>query len=71
MATIINNPPKTDEEQGIGVGFIIGIILAVIIGVLLFMYGLPMLQSSLASEREAQTIIEVQVPAEVTPTGTE
>lgn len=57
MATIINNPPQEQyrrsdtvdravvERDTSGVGFLFGIILAIILGVLLFAYGLPYLRS--------------------------
>lgn len=43
MATVINNPtPATyaTESNG-GAGFMVGIILAIILGILLLVYGLP------------------------------
>ncbi len=59
MATIINNPPQyrradtvdrtvverdVDRERS-GVGFLFGLILAILLAVLLFAYGLPYLRS--------------------------
>lgn len=42
MATVINNPPS----EGSGAGTIIGLVLAVIIIALLFIYGLPMVRGT-------------------------
>jgi hypothetical protein len=58
MATIINNPPQSqyrrsdtidhavvERDTNSGVGFLFGIILAILLAVLLFAYGLPYLRS--------------------------
>lgn len=45
MTTIINNPPNSDGE-GNGMGFLVGIILLIIVVVLFFSYGLPVLRNS-------------------------
>ncbi len=47
MATIVNNPPATQERSG-GNGFLIGVILLIVLAVLFFMYGLPMITSSMS-----------------------
>lgn len=44
MATIINNPSGGDSSHS-GVGLIIGIVLALVVIVLFFIYGLPALRN--------------------------
>lgn len=44
MATVINNPTPNATyaaETNSGMGFMVGIILAIILGILLLVYGLP------------------------------
>ena len=40
MATIINNPPTSDNSGG-PIGLIIGLIVLFVLGYLVFVYGLP------------------------------
>lgn len=48
MATVINQPAPAPvhEHSGSGMGFLFGIVLLVILAVLLFTYGIPMLTNS-------------------------
>lgn len=67
MATIINTPPSRSADDGLGVGFIIGMLLvASLLAVLFFMYGLPMIQGAGGTQAETQNI-EIQVPAATPP----
>lgn len=43
MTTIVNNPP-TSQESGGPLGIIVGIIICIIAGYLLVMYGIPALK---------------------------
>lgn len=43
MATVINNPPQSNNSGG-PMGMIIGLIVLVVIVILFFVYGLPLLQ---------------------------
>lgn len=62
MATIVNQPaapmPAHEHHESSGMGFLLGIILLVILGVLLFTYGIPYLSSSFAGP-------QVSVPEKV------
>lgn len=57
MATIINNPPATNENagSGMGVGMIIGIILLVIVAFLLVAFGWPAMRSGTGSQNTGDT----------------
>lgn len=57
MATVINNP-----SEGSGAGTILGIVVAVIIIALLFIYGLPALRGT-GSTQPAGTNINVELPS--------
>lgn len=57
MATIVNNPPATQQESS-GNGFLLGVVLLIIFAVLFFIYGLPMLTNSFSGP-------QVQVPDKV------
>lgn len=57
MATVINNP-----SEGTGAGMIIGIVVAVILIALLFIYGLPALKGDGASNTPSANI-NVQLPS--------
>jgi hypothetical protein len=58
MATIVNQPAPAHEHSGSGMGFLLGIILLVILGVLLFTYGIPYLSNSFSGP-------QVNVPGQV------
>lgn len=63
MTTIINTPPNQNSDEGTGVGLIVGIITVVLLGILFFIYVLPMLQGG----EEEQLRIGVHVPATTPP----
>ena len=56
MATIVNNPDTTQRDSG--TGFLLGVILLIVFGVLFFMYGLPYITSAMSGPT-------VQVPEKV------
>lgn len=43
MTTIVNNPPASDNSGG-PMGMIVGIVVLIILGYLVFVYGLPALR---------------------------
>lgn len=43
MATVVNQPADSGNN---GMGFVLGVILLIVFAVILFVYGLPMLQGS-------------------------
>jgi hypothetical protein len=59
MATVINNP----TSEGGGAGTIIGIVLAIIIVALLFIYLLPRLQGTPATNTTPSANINVSLPS--------
>ena len=44
MATVINNPPASNDSGG-GMGIIIGVVVLIALAYLFFVYGLPAIQS--------------------------
>ena len=73
MATVINNPGNTtsDDGAGVGLGMIVGIILAVVVIALLAIYGIPALRISSAPTQPAgATNINVTLPNPAPSTGT-
>lgn len=48
MPTVINNPAPSSQGNN-GFGFLIGVIVLIVFVVLVLMYGLPYLQTSLSS----------------------
>ncbi len=61
MATVINNPGGGDSE-GVGVGMIVGIILAVLVIALLVIYGIPTIRDEQATPQQPETNINVTIP---------
>lgn len=45
MATVINNPGTTTENDG-GLGFVLGVLLLLVVAFLFFVYGLPAITRS-------------------------
>lgn len=58
MATVINNP-----SEGSGAGTILGIVVAVILLALLFIYGLPALRGSGNNKAAPSASIDVNLPS--------
>lgn len=57
MATVINNP----SDNGNGAGMIIGIVIAVALIAVLFIYGLPMLRNKTADTTPSANV-NIQLP---------
>ncbi len=64
MTTIINTPPTGDSADS-GMGLVLGIILALILGVLFFVYALPTLRDDTPPKTD-NIDINVQVPSDET-----
>jgi len=45
MATVINNPPQSNDSGG-SMGMIVGVIVLVVLAYLFFVYGLPAVQQN-------------------------
>ncbi len=60
MVTTIVNTPPTQRSNGNGMGFVIGIIILLLFGLLFFFYALPYLRQM------TNQGIQVNVPAEIT-----
>lgn len=60
MATIVNNPAPNDS--GGGMGFLLGVIILVAVGVLFFVYGLPYIQQLTSGG------VQVNVPKDINVT---
>lgn len=57
MATIINNPPTTNDNggSGMGVGMILGVVLLVIVAFLLITFGWPAIRSGTGNQNTENT----------------
>jgi hypothetical protein len=60
MTTIINTPGNSGGDSGSGYGFLLGVILVIVVGILFFRYGLPAIRQS--GDRGDSTNINVQLP---------
>lgn len=58
MATVINNP----SEGGSGAGTIIGVVVAIILIALLFIYGIPAVRGGGGTAPDASANIDVNLP---------
>ncbi len=61
MTTVVNNPPPQNNNGG-PAGMIIGVILVLVLTLLFFVYGLPMLRGTADSDRSG---INVDVPENI------
>lgn len=59
MATTIINPAPSNGSSGNGMGFLIGVILLILVGGLLFYYGVPALQ------RMTSGGVQVNIPKDI------
>lgn len=67
MAIIVNNPSGMAEDSSLGA--VLGVLLAVIIIIAFFVFGMPMLQNMQANNPPTQpNSINIQVPAGTTVT---
>ncbi len=60
MATIINNPPANDNSGG-PMGMIIGIIVLIVLGYLVYVYGLPAIRQMGTPQINVPSKIDVNV----------
>jgi hypothetical protein len=60
MATVINNPSGNSEDSG--VGMIIGVLVAIVLIVLFFVYGLPALRGNPAPAQNGLNV-DVNLPS--------
>ena len=65
MTTVINTPPAGDNGDS-GAGIILGVIVAIVIIVLFFVYGLPAIRGANNTEPRT-TNINVQIPTSEMP----
>jgi hypothetical protein len=56
MATVINNPGATSDNNGMG--FLLGVLLVIIFAVVFFVYGLPYIASTFSGP-------QVNVPGQI------
>jgi hypothetical protein len=61
MATVINNPGGSEESSGLGM--MIGVILAVLVIILFFVYGLPAIRNSNAPSQPNDINVDVDLPS--------
>ena len=57
MATIVNNPPPNNSDSGMG--FLIGIIILIVVGIAFFYYGLPLIQQGMSGG------VQVNIPKDI------
>lgn len=57
MATIVNNPAPNNSDSGMG--FLLGIIILVVIGVVFYIYGLPYIQQGMSGG------VQINVPKDI------
>lgn len=60
MATIINNPPSSDNSGG-PMGMIIVVLVLVVLGYLVYMYGLPAIRQTQSPQINVPGEIDVNV----------
>lgn len=60
MATIVNTPAGTSNDSSAGI--IIGVIIALVLIVLFFVYGLPYLRDGVRESSSPSTNINVDLP---------
>lgn len=58
MATIVNTPAPVQQESSNGMGFLLGIVLLFILGVLFLVYGLPAISRSVRNTAPSVTVPE-------------
>lgn len=68
MATIINNPGDAADRDAGGTGLIVGILLAVLLGALFFVYLLPAMRNQTTQPNETNINVELPPNPVTTPT---
>lgn len=67
MTTVINTPPSAESSDS-GLGLVLGVILALILVALFFVYGLPAIRNNNAVPQNGNIDVNITVPAsETTP----
>lgn len=61
MNTIINNPGNTGDGESTGVGLILGIILAIVIIALFFVYALPAIRGT-STPQNGTVDVNIKLP---------
>lgn len=61
MTTIVNTPP-TGESADSGLGLILGIIIALVLVALFFVYGLPAIRANNIAPKANNVDVNVQLP---------
>ena len=74
MTTIINTPPQGDSSSDSGTGLIVGVLVAIVLIVLFFIYALPAIRASLTPQN-GSIDVNVKLPTDgtippVTPPAT-
>jgi hypothetical protein len=67
MATVINNPSGNSDNSGTGV--IIGVIVAIILIILFFVYGLPALRGGASPSNSLDVNVDLPSGGDVLPGG--
>ena len=60
MTTIVNNPPSSDNSGG-PMGWIIGLVVLLVVGYLVFVYGLPAIRQMGTPQVNIPSKIDVNV----------
>ena len=66
MTTIVNTP-SSGESSNSGLGLVFGVILALILVALFFIYGLPAIRNNNAVPQNGNIDVNISVPAVTTP----
>ncbi len=64
MSTIINNPGDKNSDSGVGLGLLVGVIIAAFAVLLFFVYGIPGLNRTepAPTAEDSTTEIDIQLP---------
>jgi len=62
MATIVNTPAQGNTDSGSGMGMVVGAILLIVFLFVFFVYGLPVIRSSMG---RGTTTPQVNVPEKI------
>lgn len=59
MTTIVNTPPQNNAGSSGGMGFLIGILILIFVGALIYVYGLPYAQQMMNKG------VQVNIPKDI------
>lgn len=68
MATTIVNTPPAQESGGNGMGFLIGIVILVVFGLIVYFYALPYIRQMMNGNIDVTIPAEINVPSDVNVT---